>query len=138
MGTNFYLEYDPCATCGHAVERLHIGKSSAGWCFALHVTDEIKSLDDWKAQWAKGGTIHNEYNEAVSVDEMLRTIMDRGPGREWGERSYPMMGYLNEDDFHRRNESERGPNNLLRHKIDGRHCVGHGDGTWDYIRGDFS
>ena len=30
-----------------------------------------------------------------------------------------------------------GPNGLLRHRI-GEHCIGHGDGTWDLIRGEFS
>lgn len=27
---------------------------------------------------------------------------------------------------------------LIRAKVDGAHCVGHGEGTYDYIVGDFS
>jgi hypothetical protein len=45
--------------------------------------------------------------------------------------------YKSEAEFHRANQSERGPNNLLRSKIDGVHCVGH-DGMCDLIAGDFS
>lgn len=47
-------------------------------------------------------------------------------------------GYINEEDFHKCNQSERGPNGLLRHKIDGKHCISHGQGTWDCIVGEFS
>jgi hypothetical protein len=36
------------------------------------------------------------------------------------------------------NYSERGPNFLLRHRVNGRHCIGHGPGTYDYIAGEFS
>ena len=47
-------------------------------------------------------------------------------------------GYDSWEEFHRRNNSEIGPNGLLRHKVTGNHCVGHGDGTYDYIKGVFS
>lgn len=40
MGTNYYLHsQDPCEHCGRSYPELHIGKSSAGWVFALHVGD---------------------------------------------------------------------------------------------------
>lgn len=29
-------------------------------------------------------------------------------------------------------------NNLLRHQILKGHCIGHSEGTWDYIVGEFS
>lgn len=56
MGTNYYLEpKPPCQCCGRPFEQLHIGKSSAGWCFALHVIPErgIKDLDDWVRIWSQ-------------------------------------------------------------------------------------
>lgn len=51
MGTNYYLRLksEICPHCGRGDEGLlHIGKSSAGWCFSLHVMNRIQSLDDWK------------------------------------------------------------------------------------------
>ena len=40
MGTNYYLETDACDKCGRGDGPLHIGNSSAGWCFALHVGED--------------------------------------------------------------------------------------------------
>ena len=40
MGTNYYWqESEPCAACGRGYEQVHVGKSSAGWCFSLHVSN---------------------------------------------------------------------------------------------------
>jgi hypothetical protein len=131
MGTNYYLERDVCPHCQRSDERLHIGKSSGGWCFSLHVdaNEGINSLDDWKALWsAPGARIVDEYGCEASPEQMLETITKRAcPQRD---RNTPA-------EFYRSNHAEPGPNNLLRHQI-GRHCVGHGDGTWDLIPGEFS
>ncbi len=114
MGTNYYLHQKPdCECCGRPFEPLHIGKSSGGWCFTLHVMpeDNINTLDDWRELWSKpGAVIRNEYGERVSNEEMERCITER----RW------------------RGEFPR------RHDLDGRHCIGHGQGTWDYITGEFS
>jgi len=86
MGTNYYLQKKSgtCQTCGHCSEDpKHIGKSSGGWCFSLHVYPEENITTV---------TIVNEYGETISP----------------------------------------------RHRVDGKHCVGHGEGTWDYIIGEFS
>ena len=64
---------------------------------------------------------------------MLKTITERK--RDKWDDSY---GYNSWEHFHAENNSERGDNNLLRHRVDGRHCVGNGEGTWDYIIGEFS
>jgi hypothetical protein len=131
MGTNYYLHRDFCPHCGRGDERLHIGKSSAGWCFSLHVdADEgVNSLEDWKALWLEPNSkIVDEYGREHSADEMLSTITERAwPNREQ-ERS---------SEFYRSNYAEPGPNNLMRHTI-GRHCIGHGAGTYDLIPGEFS
>lgn len=114
MGTNYYLYEKPaCKCCGREFDGQHIGKSSGGWCFALHVVpeDSIHTLDDWRALWSRPGSyIRNEYGNLVSIEDMEDTITNR----EW------------RGDFPR------------RHDIDGRHCLGHGPGTWDYITGEFS
>lgn len=114
MGTNYYLHQKPdCECCGRPFEPLHIGKSSGGWCFSLHVMpdDNVNTLDDWRQLWGQEGAyIRNEYGEKVSITEMLHVIVNR----RWRDAE------------------------PQRHEIDGIHCVGHGPGTWDYITGEFS
>lgn len=127
MGTNYYLAGKPaCEHCRRGPDRgLHIGKSSAGWCFSLrvYVDDDwrvedfdtsigrLESLEDWLPLFAKFGVI-DEYDEPVSADEMRAIITDRKP---W-----------------------RGKAPLRRHDIDGRNCIGRGPGTWDLCVGEFS
>lgn len=114
MGTNFYLYDKPdCPICTRPFEERHIGKSSGGWCFSLHVIPEdgIETLDDWVVEWSKpGALIRNEYGEKFTPEEMLLIVTSRN----W--RGGPPK----------------------RHDIDGFHCVGHGAGTWDLITGEFS
>ena len=130
MGTNYYLESNACPTCGKPEkEPLQIGKSSAGWCFALHVIPEehLNSLDDWKAMFAMPGTrIVDEYGAVIPVDEMVKRITERS----WPRKPDHTFNYEG-------NYAEPGPNGLVRHKI-GQYCVGHGEGTWDLIPGYFS
>lgn len=113
MGTNYYLHQQPdCECCGRPFEPLHIGKSSGGWAFALHVMpdDNVTTLDDWRNLWgAPGAYIRNEYGERIPIADMELIVTVR--------------------------HHQRG---LLRSDIDGRHCLGHGPGTWDYIAGEFS
>jgi len=129
MGTNYYLETECCPACKRPRDRLHIGKSSGGWCFSLHVDrDEgITSLDDWQALWGQSGTrIVDENGVTITPAEMLRTITDRSWPRE---RTLDARYLIS-------NHAEAGPNGLLRHQI-GPHCIGHGDGTYDLIPGEF-
>lgn len=141
MGTNYYLHDKPdCECCGRQFEPVHIGKSSGGWCFSLHVIpeDNINSLDDWCALWSKPGAfIRNEYGERISISQMSDIITNRSRDAKWDESRWWSGFYLSEADFHAKNHSLRGPKGLLRHRI-GDHCVGHGKGTWDYIQGEFS
>lgn len=109
MGTNYYLLKNVCPTCGRPEERLHIGKSSVGWAFGLHVIPEegIKTLDDW-LPLMDAGVIEDEYGTRIDKAAMLSYITNRSH-----------------------------PRGLSRHEIDKRFCVGHGDGTWDYLVGEF-
>lgn len=130
MGTNFYWHKEKeCEHCGNAPERLHIGKSSMGWCFGLHVIPEegINNLDSWVEKWyERDSYIMDEYGEKVVPSEMIMTIKNRG-------RPEPAR-----DDFdYVANCSVPGPNNLVRRKI-GDYCIGHGEGTWDLVPGEFS
>lgn len=151
MGTNYYLHQKPdCECCGRPYEPLHIGKSSGGWCFSLHVIPEegINTLDDWRMLWAAPGAfIRDEYGELVSVADMEAIITLRFREEDWDTRQWgyyfppsPFNHFSHRDaeqDFHDKNQSQRGPKGLLRHRI-GAHCKGHGEGTWDYIEGEFS
>ena len=143
MGTNYYLHDKPdCECCGRPYEPKHIGKSSAGWCFSLHVIPEdgINTLDDWRRLWsAPGAYIRDEYGREVPAADMEDWITKRGRERDWSDPRWwsGPFGYSSEAEFHARNNSQRGPNGLLRHQI-GPYCVGHGEGTWDYMTGEFS
>lgn len=141
MGTNYYWSNaGECPHCGNPTDiDKHIGKSSMGWCFSLHVypTEGINDLRDWQERWSEDH-IHDEYGRKIDIDEMMRIITARVGKRITKETKnivpYPYMSW---DDFHRANGSQEGPNGLLRHKI-GKYCIGHGAGTYDYITGDFS
>ena len=143
MGTNYYLHTrQPCECCGRPYPPMHIGKSSAGWCFALHVIHEeaINDLEDWRALWLQPlARIEDEYGGHVSADMMEYIITGRSWTRTFDQngRWAQLDGYVTEQNFHQRNHSQRGPNGLLRHAI-GNWCVKHGDGTWDCVEGDFS
>jgi len=97
VSINYYAHLD----LGKPVVKLHIGKSSAGWCFALHVTDEITSLDDWRKAWScPWVTIVDEYGDTVTLTEMLTEITDRswsGPrdrGSPWWDQNHALPGLL--------------------------------------------
>lgn len=132
MGTNYYLTLDPCPHCGRGSEELHIGKSSSGWCFSLatHPEKGIYDLEDWLPLFDTG-IIRSEDGNAMTKTALVSVITERA-GRDWAERSWD-----NEEEFHRRNYSERGPNGLLRHRIS-PYCLKQGEGTWDCLVGEFS
>jgi hypothetical protein len=140
MGTNYYCEASaPCPHCGrHDPERIHIGKSSAGWCFGLHIHPDldIRSLRDWQNFWV-GKHIEDEYGTAVSAEDMLKIITERGLDKPIDLSNF-IGRYDSVSDLYRMNHASPGPNNLLRHAINGWHCVAHGEGTWDLLVGDFS
>ena len=137
MGTNYYWHEKPsCSECKRPFEPLHIGKSSAGWCFGLHVyllDDGMESIPDlaaWQKLWARPGSeIRDEYSREVSAAEILDVITNRAREKKWSP----------DDAWYRDNYAVPGPGNLARHAIDGRHCcIGHGEGTWDLMVGEFS
>lgn len=135
MGTNYYLRLDVCPHCNRAERELHIGKSSAGWVFALrvHPFDDINTLDDWKPLFTnERNRIFNEYGDIVSVDDLIKNITNRS----WTHKR-EHYGYKSMEDMLERNYAIEGPNGLMRRKIS-HGCIGHGGGTWDYMDCDFS
>lgn len=136
MGTNYYQHGNVCERCGRGDAPRHIGKSSWGWCFSLHVypEDGINSLEDWKRILKGPGTfIEDEYGIKISLQCLLKVITERELAS--ANRAY---GYSSVAEFHELNHSEDGPNGLFRHRLDEQRCIGHGEGTWDLIVGYFS
>jgi hypothetical protein len=87
--------------------------------------DGIDSLEDWLKLFAISSMeIYNEYDTKISQTEMVDIITNRS----WERTS----GF-----DYRSNHAEPGPNGLVRHRVDGVHCIGHGEGTWDLITGEF-
>lgn len=109
----------------------HIGKSTNGWVFSLHIYPEegIKTFTDWLLLLKDPAkVIVDDRGREVSVEEMVRVITERQGDQE--TRSV-LFDYS-------RNRAEPGPHNLVRRRIDYMLCVGHGEGTYDYLVGDFS
>jgi hypothetical protein len=132
MGTNYYWhENSPCPYCGRNDDPIHIGKSSAGWNFALHVYPDngINNLGDWKKKFIqKKSNIIDEYGVVVEGNKMIEIIT---------ERSWERSSKVNKE-WYRENYAHEGKNGLAAHNVDGHHCIGNGEGTWDYLIGDFS
>lgn len=124
----------------------HIGKSSVGWAFSLHVTlrednpggyfpTNLADYSDWFSSWGfRLGcwSIRSEYRDKVSPARMMEIILLRR-GRSSSDRPAHWTPEYLEANF-----AVPGPYGLLRHKIDNYHCIGHGMGTFDYLVGDFS
>ena len=133
MGTNYYLEEKaPCQSCGRGFERKHIGKSSGGWVFALHVEPDngIHDLPDWVALWsAPGARIFDEYGKQLTPDEMLLKIVGR-------IGSTPRANFTQQ--WLTENGAEPGPFGLARSRVSGLGCMAHGAGTYDLHDREFS
>ena len=131
MGTNYYLHTEVCECCNRPKDKIHIGKSSAGWHFSLHVLPEngINDLADWEPLIRdQKNKIVDEYGTEHTSEAMLKNITERklGEPNKWDAETY------------RRNYAEPGLNGLARHSFRDERCVKHGAGTWDCITGDFS
>lgn len=133
MGTNFYsvskdLFYSTNYERSNDPMCLHIGKSSMGWCFALHVIPDhgICDITGWVPYFFDDDrVIIDEYNKEISFEEMYSIIAKRSFSSERSNEMY------------KKNDAIQGPHNLARSKI-GDDCIGHGEGTWDLIKGNFS
>lgn len=136
MGTNYYLKKEVCGHCGRGDGPLHIGKSSMGWVFSLHVDPEngIKDLPDWEPLLRDPkNRIEDEYGKTVTADEMLDVIKNR-KGKVTlesdGVREMLAKGQTIIDPAY----------GLLRSNPHARysHVSANGAGTWDICPGEFS
>ncbi len=149
MGTNYYWINNVCKHCNKGSEKIHIGKSSYGWCFSINTVPEysINSLADWVQRWeTPHSIIKDEYGETITPAEMLSIITNREGVADFNKpypqptafaRELNINGYNDWDTFHANNHSEPGLKGLLRHVPDGQHCIRQGSGTYDYMSGYF-
>jgi hypothetical protein len=119
---------------GWAPRSLHIGKSSAGWCFSLcyNPEEDLTSWEKWLGLLSRESTvIRDEYGDLVSLEVMIRIIT----GRSWYQADGSPSKQL--ETWYVQNHAEPGPHGLSRHVVS-PYCVAHGEGTWDMISGVFS
>ena len=75
MGTNYYARVMPCKHCNLVKTEDHIGKSSAGWTFTFHATDEIKSYKQWLKFLKNPDTkIYDEYDRECSLEDFKHMV----------------------------------------------------------------
>ena len=86
MGMNYYCEtgrmLEVECDCGfkHMMpETLHIGKSSCGWMFSLHVIPEkgLECWRDWEEVLKDAKRIYDEEGEDVALEELRETVLHR-------------------------------------------------------------
>ena len=72
-----------CGTKRVLREQHHIGKSSGGWMFALHVELDDEFHSDWTTwelfikERADTRTIKNEYGETFTFSELRKLVLER-------------------------------------------------------------
>lgn len=105
MSTNYYCEtgrmLEVECDCGfkHMMpETLHIGKSSCGWTFLLHVIPEkgLECWKDWEEVLVGSRRIFNEYGDDVTLEEMRETVLHRA--RELNDEEKARMEEIAERD----------------------------------------
>jgi len=118
MGTNYYVSetIDICPHCNGKIKSenvfgYHIGKSSGGCDFALHVDADagIKNLEDMIV-FLIDKKIIDEYGRSITLEGLLNVIFRIA----LRDRNQPEFGERHEN------------------------YVGHGEGPYDYISGEFS
>jgi len=132
--------------------QLHIGKSSHGWAFALHVIPQLRinDLPDW-VELLDYGQITSEYGDTLTKEELLRVITERArPTNEAleiirNERSNWVPGengvYINHrliGGYYQYSQQLKTDNLMYPCVGEKNHCRSIGAGTWYCTEGEFS
>lgn len=121
------------SSCVIERDRLHIGKSSAGWHFGLCIYPSlgIYGLDDWKRLFEDPRySVEDEDGEGVSAEKMIEVIVERegyaGASEEYEAQAVERENSIREmqgidpvgsyDDLLAENHAERGLNGLYAHR----------------------
>lgn len=78
MGTNYYLTTSPCSYCGRKDPAIHIGKSSAGWNFAVDCS-KYTFIELISLMFEPILTLEDEYGRHLDPEVMLSIIFERDP-----------------------------------------------------------
>lgn len=73
MGTNYYLNIDPCKHCHRPAEQVHIGKSSHGWRFLFAKQPEWSTMKELMAN-ATAHELVNEYGEVIMWEDFFKLV----------------------------------------------------------------
>ena len=75
MGTNYYAKINICPCCKKPEETAHLGKSSAGWSFALQYNGGRFYTDfEGMKDWLKGKVIEDEYGGKISKEDFIKMV----------------------------------------------------------------
>lgn len=95
MGTNYYAREKICKCCGHAKKETHIGKSSAGWTFSFHSTDEIRSFREWIDFLTQDDVkIFDEYEKETSLKDFIKLVNSKKNEKHNHAKEYPEGSFL--------------------------------------------
>jgi len=98
MGTNYYAREGICKECGVSKKETHIGKSSYGWTFTFHSTDEIRSYKEWiEFLSQKEVKIFNEYGDEVSLKDFKKMVSAKTDEKHNHAKEYPEGNYLDKE-----------------------------------------
>ena len=93
MGTNYYFK--PFNVGYGSIASIHIGKSSCGWKFVFHSTEEFKTSEDW-FKVLKSGVIRSEYNEILSFSVFREMINAKRFEQSYGDVEFFCHKYYND------------------------------------------
>ena len=86
MGTNYYAVIDKCDCCGRGPDKIHIGKSSAGWPFSLHTTEHLKNWPLWREFIEKtDAPIVDEYGVKITIYDLASLIANTLYDVDWSK-----------------------------------------------------
>lgn len=91
MGTSYYLEFNKCECC-ERYEKLHIGKFSAGWKFALRVQEGYWKDYSEFIQYSQRieCRIYDEYGESISEEDFLDKVDRFSDSKTHSENDSPL------------------------------------------------
>ena len=69
MGTNFYLHKNCCNHCNRPEHKIHLGKSSGGWRFLLHIEKLDWFYTDWETCKVEIMKPENEVFDEYSIKQ---------------------------------------------------------------------
>ena len=98
MGTNYDIRFHICSKCDRYNE-IHLGKSSAGWVFALNLNGK-RHYSNWvgmkqflKQEEMNGGQIYDEYGGKMKVKDFIDLVESKQKEARYNEINMLIDGY---------------------------------------------